>query len=140
MVRRQTRVQKRNRRQKTKRNNRRQNKTLRRKRQSRRKGGGNYTGNSVSGWNDPGIKRRYKDLAEKLKTTSEFLKHETEALSLTAYEFLLSFEEVKNIGELSRLHAEENLKVDIQKYISALDEAKVRINNNNIKEEVLMIQ
>ena len=111
MVRRQTRVQKRNRRQKTKRNNRRQNKTLRRKRQSRRKGGSSETNESI------------KKLAEKFETTNEFLTREVEALNLSK-DLLEKYKQVKNIGEIYRGEAEK-LNIPVKKYIYAIDEAKV---------------
>jgi hypothetical protein len=104
MVRRQTRVQKRNRRQKTKRNNRRQNKTLRRKRQSRRKGGSGHNVNEEN----------------------KFF-HEFEAKNLgLSYE---KFKELSNkaMKENKTIYQKEAEKweIDENTYLSAIDEAKL---------------
>ena len=128
MVRRQTRVQKRNRRQKTKRNNRRQNKTLRRKRQSRRKLGGGNTNTTINlhpvressedfrqlEENRLGLDEgEYKELEEKGK-----YKHSGIWNSYNTYENDLEFSVYQLLAK--------DMKVDaISDYIPAIDEAKV---------------
>ena len=97
MVRRQTRVQKRNRRQKTKRNNRRENKTLRRKRQSRRKEGGSTE--------NPGQGSIHEPTEDEID--EKFIKREARILGVSVHDF----KECKEFG-LYKNSAEDDFMKD----------------------------